>query len=119
MRRTNPFLAGLTARCPACGKGALFSGYLKFADRCSVCGEDFTQADAGDGPAVFVILVAGAIIVPLVLVVELSLTPPLWAHALIWSPLTLVITLGLLRPFKATLFALQHKHGAEQARLGD
>ena len=113
----NPFLAGLKARCPACGKGALFSGYLKFAERCEVCGEDFTKADAGDGPAVFVMLAAGAIIVPLVLGVELSLRPPLWVHAVLWLPVTAVATLGLLRPFKATLFALQHANDAEQARL--
>ncbi len=113
----NPFHAGLLARCPACGKGSLFSGYLKFADRCDACGEDFTKADAGDGPAVFVMLVAGALIVPMVLVVELALTPPLWGHALIWPPVTAVATLGLLRPFKATLFALQHANDAQEARL--
>ena len=113
----NPFLAGLLARCPACGKGSLFSGYLKFADHCEVCGQDFSKADAGDGPAVFVMLAAGAILVPMVLVVELSLTPPLWVHALLWLPVTAALTLGLLRPFKATLFALQHVNEAEEARL--
>jgi uncharacterized protein (DUF983 family) len=85
---TNPFLAGLMGKCPACGKGSLFSGYLKFADRCSACGEDFAKADAGDGPAVFVIFVAGAIIIPLVLAIELALTPPLWVHMVVWLPLT-------------------------------
>lgn len=116
---TNPFLAGLLARCPACGKGSLFSGYLKFADQCGACGEDFSKADAGDGPAVFVILAAGAIIVPLVLVVELSLTPPLWGHALLWAPLSTALILALLRPFKATLFALQHHNDAQEARLDE
>jgi uncharacterized protein (DUF983 family) len=116
---TNPFLAGLLARCPACGKGSLFSGYLKFADHCEACGEDFSKADAGDGPAVFVILVAGAILVPLVLVVELSLTPPLWLHAVLWPPLSTALILALLRPFKATLFALQHHNDAQEARLDE
>lgn len=116
---TNPFLAGVLARCPACGKGALFSGYLKFAQCCEACGQDFSKADAGDGPAVFVILVAGAIIVPMVLIVELGFAPPIWVHALLWPPVTAVVTLGLLRPFKATLFALQHKHNAAEARLDD
>jgi uncharacterized protein (DUF983 family) len=115
----NPFLAGLMGKCPACGKGSLFSGYLKFADRCSACGEDFSQADAGDGPAVFVIFVAGAIIVPLVLAIELALTPPLWVHLVVWLPLTTALILALLRPFKATLFALQHHNDAHEARLDE
>ncbi len=113
----NPFLAGLMGRCPACGKGSLFSGYLKLAARCCHCEMDFSRADIGDGAAVFVIFLVGAIIVPLVLAVELAATPPVWLHLLIWLPLTTALILALLRPFKATLFALQFKHDAHEARL--
>ena len=97
----------------------MFSGYLKLADKCPVCAEDFSHADAGDGPAVFVIFIAGFIIVPLVLAVELSLSPPYWVHLVLWLPLTVALILALLRPFKATLFILQHVHKAREARLED
>lgn len=117
LNAANPFIAGLRGRCPRCGQGALFSGFLQFAPACAACGLDYSGEDAGDGPAVFIIFIAGAILVPLALVVERVFTPPLWAHALIWTPLTLLICLGLLRPFRATLFALQHHNAAREARL--
>ncbi|MEO1039348.1 MAG: DUF983 domain-containing protein [Pseudomonadota bacterium] len=119
MKTPNPFLAGLRARCPKCGEGVLFSGYLKIADQCPVCGLDFSGEDAGDGPAVFIIFIAGAILVPLALIVELAFTPPLLVHAVLWTPLTMLICLALLRPFKATLFALQYQNAAREARLDD
>jgi uncharacterized protein (DUF983 family) len=104
--------AGLLSRCPACAKGPLFDGLLTIKPKCAVCGTDFAGADSGDGPAVFVILVAGAICVPFVLIAELALKPPIWLLALIGLPLTAFVCLGLLRPFKATLFALQWHHKA-------
>mgnify|MGYP006275260071 CR=1 FL=1 len=119
MSEPNPFSAGLRARCPRCGEGALFDGYLKVADACDVCGLDFSSEDAGDGPAVFIIFVAGLIVVPLALFLELAATPPIWVHALIWGPVTIGVCLALLRPFKATLFALQYKHAAREARLDE
>ncbi len=97
----------------------MFSGYLKLADTCGACGQDFSSADVGDGAAVFVMFVVGGIVIPLVLAVELAATPPMWVHAVLWLPLATALTLGLLRPFKATLFALQFKNNAEEARLDD
>jgi uncharacterized protein (DUF983 family) len=97
----------------------LFAGYLKLADRCAHCDQDFAKADVGDGAAVFVMFLVGAIVIPLVLAVELAAMPPLWVHALVWLPLASALTLGLLRPFKATLFALQFKNNASEARLDD
>lgn len=113
----SPFVTGLTARCPRCGRGALFKGFLELAPACGTCKLDYGFADAGDGPAVFVILIAGALIVGGALITEATYAPPFWVHALIWLPLTLLVSIGLLRPLKATLVALQFKHKAAEGRL--
>ena len=109
--------AGLAGRCPACGRGKLFSGYLALAPRCNGCGLDYSFAEAGDGPAVFVILVTGFIVVGAALFVEMAYAPPYWLHALIWGPLAILLPLLLLRSFKGVLIALQYKHKAEEGRL--
>ena len=109
--------AGLAGRCPACGSGKLFSGYLTLAPRCNVCGLDYGFAEAGDGPAVFVILITGFIVVGAALFVEMAYAPPYWLHALIWGPLAILLPLLLLRSFKGVLIALQYKHKAEEGRL--
>ena len=109
--------AGLAGRCPACGRGKLFSGYLTLAPRCNVCGLDYSFAEAGDGPAVFVILVTGFIVVGAALYVEMAYAPPYWLHAVIWGPLAILLPLLLLRSFKGVLVALQYKHKAEEGRL--
>jgi uncharacterized protein (DUF983 family) len=113
----SPILAGLACRCPACSKGRLFHGFLALRPKCEACGLDFGFADAGDGPAVFVILFAGFIVVGLALVVEFLYQPPFWLHALLWGPLILLVTLGPLRPFKGVLIALQHHHDAAEGRF--
>ncbi|WP_421857556.1 DUF983 domain-containing protein [Oceanicaulis sp.] len=117
MTETSPFLAGLLGRCPRCGKGALFRRYLKVADACDVCDLDFSDEDSGDGPAVFVMSIVGFIVVPAALALELAASPPVWLHMLIWLPLATLLTLLILPPFKATLFALQWKHNAHEAQL--
>jgi uncharacterized protein (DUF983 family) len=94
----------------------LFAGYLTLAPRCERCNLDFSFADAGDGPAVFVILIAGFIVVGSALVVEATWRPPYWLHAILWLPLLLILTLGLLRPLKGLLVALQFHHKAEEGR---
>lgn len=108
--------SGLLCRCPRCGLGKLYAGYLKIAPRCTVCALDYSFADSGDGPAVFVVLVAGAFIVASAMAVELNFSPPLWVHALIWGPLTIASCLALLPPFKATLFALQYRNQSGEGR---
>lgn len=113
----SPFMAGLMSRCPRCGKGALFSGYLTIAPRCGVCKLNFRFADSGDGPAVFIILIAGFVIVAAALFVEVKYQPSYWVHAALWLPLTGILCLGLLRPFKAILVAIQYRHKAQEGRL--
>ena len=113
----DPVKAGLTASCPRCGQGRLFDGYSKIKPRCSNCGLDYSFADSGDGPAIFVILLAGFVVVALAVWVEVTYEPPLWVHALLWIPATLIISLGMLRPLKGLMVALQYRHKAAEGRL--
>jgi uncharacterized protein (DUF983 family) len=101
---------GLRCRCPACGQGPLFQGFLHVLPVCKVCGADLSGQDSGDGPVAFIVLVVGAVVVGLALVVEVRYGPPVWLHLLLWLPLTVVLTLALMRPAKALLIALQYKH---------
>jgi len=112
----SPFKAGLLGRCPRCGRGNLFKGFLGVDEACSACGLDFAKVDTGDGPAVFIILIAGFLIVGLALIVEVSYQPPYWLHAAIFLPLAIVLPVVLLRPFKATLIALQYHNRAREGR---
>ena len=100
-----PMQAGLRCRCPRCGRGALFRGLLTVNDRCSECGLDLSPHDSGDGPAVFVILILGAIIVPITFWVEFTFEPPVWLHLMVWPPVILVLAVLMLRPMKAILIA--------------
>ena len=111
-----PIARGLAGRCPRCGKGRLFRGFLTLAPRCECCGLDYSFADAGDGPAVFVVLIAGFIVVGAALAVEVLYQPPYWVHALLWGPLILVTTLLPLRALKGLLIALQYHHKAQEGR---
>ena len=112
-----PTATGLRGRCPRCGEGRLFSGFLGLQPRCQVCGLDYSFADSGDGPAVFIIMIVGFIVVGLALVVEFTFHPPYWLHAVLWVPLVLGLSLGLLRPLKGFLIAQQFRHRAEPGRL--
>ena len=109
--------ATLLGRCPRCGQGALFDGYLKVAPKCGACGLDYGPFDAGDGPAVFVILIVGAIVPVSALIVEVKFQPPYWVHVALWVPLVIVLSLALLRLAKALLLVLQYRHGAGEGRL--
>lgn len=120
MAKPNPLLAGLKGRCPNCGEGPLFAGFLKISPRCTVCGFDLAKADSGDGPAVFVILAAGFIVGFAMLFTAISHPEfPVWLDLLIFMPLTVVVCLGLLRPFKGVLVALQFANHASQAGGAD
>jgi uncharacterized protein (DUF983 family) len=114
--RPSPFVAGLTARCPACGKGRLFHNFLSLRPRCEVCGLDYGFADAGDGPAIFIMMFGGFIVVGAALLVELMYRPPYWVHAALWGPLILLVTLVPLRSAKGLLIALQFHHNAAEGR---
>ncbi len=110
-------VAGVCCHCPRCGRGKLFQGFLTVAPRCEVCGLDYSFADSGDGPAVFIILLAGFIVVGAALVTEALYHPPYWVHAALWLPLILILTLGPLRPAKGLMIALQYFHKAQEGQL--
>ncbi|SDT91954.1 DUF983 domain-containing protein [Stappia sp. ES.058] len=114
-----PLRTGLRGRCPRCGQGRLFHGFLTVRPRCSNCGLAFDFADSGDGPAVFIIMIVGFIVVGLALVVEVAFMPPIWLHMLLWLPLTLILGLGMLRPLKGLMIAQQYRHSAEEGRLDE
>jgi uncharacterized protein (DUF983 family) len=116
---TETALRGLACKCPRCGKGKLYAGFLNLRQRCESCGLDFAFIDTGDGPAIFIIMLAGAIVVGCALVVEVKYRPPFWLHAVLWLPLILVTTLLPLRAMKSLLIALQFHHKAAPGRLID
>ncbi|NIX76698.1 DUF983 domain-containing protein [Microvirga terricola] len=104
-------------RCPRCGKGHMFQGYLTMRPACEVCDLDYSFADSGDGPAFFVMSIVGFVVVALALWVEFTYEPPLWLHLVMWFSLTGILSLALVRPLKGVLVALQYHHKAEEGRL--
>lgn len=114
----NPLAAGLRGRCPRCGEGHLFSGFLTVKPRCEVCGLDLAFIDSGDGPAFFVMSFSGFVVVAAALITEIVYQPPFWLHAVLWLPLILITTLAPLRPSKGLMIALQYRHKAEEGRFG-
>ncbi len=102
--------AGLLVRCPRCGRGRLLDGMLAVRERCEVCDLDLRGQDAGDGPAVFVILILGFLSVGLAVLVELKFSPPMWVHIAIWPAFIFGLAVVMLRALKATLIALQYRY---------
>jgi uncharacterized protein (DUF983 family) len=116
---TESALRGLACKCPRCGRGKLFTGFLTLRPKCDACGLDYAFIDSGDGPAIFIIMLAGAIVVACALIVEVKYQPPFWVHAMLWLPLILATTLLPLRAMKSLLIALQFHHKAAPGRLID
>ncbi len=110
-------LTGLLGRCPRCHRGSIFSRFLTVAPACKACGLNFGFADAGDGPAVFVMLFGGFLVVGAALWTEVVFEPPYWVYLVVFLPLTAVVCVGMLRPLKGLLIALQYRNKAEQGRL--
>jgi len=125
MQDTNPStvtqsaMRGLACKCPRCGNGKLYAGFLNLRPRCESCGLDYAFIDSGDGPAIFLIMIAGAIVVGSALIVEIKYQPPYWLHAVLWLPLILATTLLPLRSMKSLLIALQFHHKAAPGQLID
>ena len=112
-------IRGIACKCPRCGRGKLYQGFLTLRPACERCGLDYAFIDAGDGPAVFVILIAVFFVVAAALIVEVKYQPPFWVHAALWIPLVLAVTLWPLRALKSLLIALQFHHKAAEGRLID
>jgi len=111
----SPLLSGAAGRCPNCGEGHLFEGFLTVSPKCDACGFDLAAADSGDGPAVFVILIAGLIAAFGALFTMFAIRT-VWLTLVIWLPLTLILVLVLLRPMKGLMLAAQFMNKASQAR---
>ena len=109
----------MRGRCPNCGEGRLFRRFLKIADHCEVCGEEFHHHRADDFPAYLVIIIVGHAIVPLVLAVETHYAPSYWIHVALWLPATVVPCITLLPPVKGLVVGLQWyigMHGFQQSK---
>ena len=109
--------AAVRGLCPRCGAQTVFAGWARFAPTCSSCGLAFSAFNVGDGPAAFLTLILGTIIVVLAIVLELTVGPPLWLHMLIWTPLTAAAVLASLRIAKAALLAVEYRQRAAEGRL--
>ncbi|WP_174801889.1 DUF983 domain-containing protein [Martelella limonii] len=111
-------LSGLKGRCPRCGEGHLFEGFLSLKTECEQCGLSYSFADAGDGPAIFVMLAVGFLVIALVLWTEITYSPPFWVHILVWGPVAVGLSLAALRAFKGVLIVLQYRHSAAEGKIG-
>ncbi|WP_176597303.1 MULTISPECIES: DUF983 domain-containing protein [Sphingobium] len=110
-------VAAAVGACPQCGAQTLFSGPVRFAGSCRSCGLDYGQFNVGDGPAAFLTLIIGAVMVAMALILELKVHPPLWLHILLWTPLTVAAVIGSLRVAKGALLILEYRNKAREGRL--
>lgn len=112
-----PLEAAVRGLCPRCGATGLFDGFLRFSARCGRCGLDYASFNVGDGAAAFLILIVGALVSLLAIVTELRWSPPWWLHLILWAPLTLILTVALLRLAKGLLLALEYRNEAREGRI--
>ena len=114
----SPVVSALAGDCPRCGARTLFKGWVRFADRCRGCGLDFASFNVGDGPAAFLILIVGAIVVAGALFLDAAAEPPWWVH-LVWIPVAAALTIGGLRVSKAWLLGQEYRHRAREGRIAE
>ena len=112
----SPFKTGVAGKCPRCGRGKLFAGYLSVAKSCTNCGLSFSFADSGDGAAWFVMLFVCIFGVGSILGIEVAYHPSFWVHVLIAIPVLIILPIVLLRPAKGLLLCQQWKTEAREGR---
>ena len=115
-RAPSPIPTGLLCRCPRCGKGALFSGFLTLAPRCTACGLDYGFADTGDGPSFFASFLGGFLTLLVGVYAQIVYSPAWWVYALLLG-LGVAATILMIRPLKGILVALQYANSAEQGHF--
>jgi uncharacterized protein (DUF983 family) len=113
----SPIQVATRGCCPRCGSGPLFSGLIKLAPRCPACGLDYGRFNVGDGPAAFLIFIVGAVMMAAALITDAKFAPPWWVHVMLWTPLTIALTLLLLRIAKGLLVALEYRHDAGEGSV--
>ena len=111
--------AALFGLCPECGSRTLFDGPARFAPRCRVCRLDYAQFNVGDGPAAFLTMIVGALVVGLAVWLEFAVHPPFWVHIILWVPLVAGLTLLGLRVSKAALLTAEYRRKAIEATSSD
>jgi uncharacterized protein (DUF983 family) len=109
--------AGFKGLCPRCGARTLFDGLIRFASRCRACGLDFDAFNVGDGPAAFLTLIIGAVVSIAAITLELSVSPPVWVHLILWPPVTIGLVIGSLRVAKGLLLASEYRNHAAEGRI--
>lgn len=119
MSEPSPLQSGISGACPRCGAATLFYGPVHFADRCEACGLDYASFNVGDGPAAFLTLIIGALVVGLAMAVELTIRPPFWVHVLLWVPFTAAAVVFGLRVAKGVLLSLEYRNAAREGKLRD
>jgi len=115
----SPYEVGLACKCPRCGQGALFLGYLSLHKACAACDLDYAKADSGDGPAVFAIFIVGFVAVAAAFIIRYTFYAPIWLAFLLSAGFAVALILAILRPMKATLIALQFVNKAEEGQSDD
>lgn len=118
-RRPGLFSAAFFGLCPDCGAKTLFDGIARFSDRCDSCGLDYGSYNVGDGPAAFLTMGVGAIIIVCAVLLDIAARPPFWVHAVIWIPVTAALTVICLRMAKGMLLIVEHRREAYEARGDD
>jgi uncharacterized protein (DUF983 family) len=113
----HPLASAVQGLCPRCAAPGLFAGVVSFAPRCRACGLDYAAFNVGDGPAAFLIMIVGGLIVALAIITQLSFQPPFWVHILLWLPLTIGAVVGSLRIAKGLLLALEYRNAAREGRI--
>lgn len=113
----SPVSTALRSACPRCGEGRLYDGLLTPAKACRICGLDYSFIDSGDGPAVFVILILGFVVLGMALVLETVFRPPLWLHFVFWLPVVAFLSVRALRFAKALLIAMQYRTSAREGEI--
>jgi uncharacterized protein (DUF983 family) len=106
------WMAGLKGRCPRCGEGRIFEGFLKVRDTCEVCGFELGKHDSGDGPAFFVLFLLCIVVTPIALLVNASFDIPLWVNAIVWGGVILGASIGSLRPASGLMIGIQYRSRA-------
>jgi uncharacterized protein (DUF983 family) len=117
MGNPTPLQSGIAGACPRCGARTLFDGPVHFSERCRACNLDYANFNVGDGPAAFLTLIIGALVVALALTVELALKPPFWVHFLLWIPFTAAAVVFGLRVGKGVLLSLEYRNAAREGRI--
>ncbi len=111
------FVAGTRGLCPRCGEPTVYAGLIKFADRCSACGLNFAEINVDDGPAAFLTLIIGAVVVGAAVILQVAYDPPVWLQMLIWVPISAAAVVACLRVAKGVLLTIEYRQAARQGKI--